>query len=206
MATRLEASTELLASQWRDSPRLNAAVDAPLREIQEGFLDSVDALDPQRDVDTATGIWLDWLGTRVGLDRPSVPDPSADAFGFEGAGTGWDRAPFRGSSTVGALRPLPDETFRRFVRARGILVFSEGSFQDFWQACRIIDPAARIVDNRDMTVSIVTTRQSQFELADRIGALPRTAGVMIIYSEPGRFGFEGAGDTFDTAPFQGAGT
>ena len=105
---------------------------------------------------------------------------------------------------MGVLQPLPDEIFRRFVKARGILVFSAGSFQDFWLACRIIDPAARIVDNRDMTVAIVTTRQSQFELADRIGALPRTAGVMIVYSQPGRFGFEGSGETFDTAPFQGA--
>ena len=203
--TQLATSTELLASQWQNSPRLIAAVDAPIQAVQEEFIDALDALEVQRDVATATGVWLDYLGTRVGLKRPSVPDASANEFGFEGSGTGWDRAPFHGSSTVGALQPLPDETFRRFVQARGRLVLSNGSFPDFWAACRIIDPAARIRDNRDMTVSIVTTRQSQFELADRIGALQRSAGVMIIYSQPGRFGFEDAGETWDTAPFQGAG-
>ena len=204
--TQLATSTDLLASQWQNSPRLIATVDAPIQAVQEEFIDELDALEVQRDIDTATGVWLDYLGTRVGLKRPSVPGRSTVRYGFEGSdtGVGWDRAPFDGSSTPGDLQPLPDEIFRRFIKARGRLVLGNGNFPDFFAACQIIDPASQIFDNRDMTVSIRTTRQAQFELADSIGALQRSAGVMIIYSEPGRFGFEDAGETWDSAPFQGA--
>ena len=202
----LEASTDLLAGQWQRSERFLAAVDAPLGAIRDEVLPAFDALEKQRHIDTAEGAWLDYLGTRAGIDRPSVPTDATDArFGFEGFGTGFDRAPFHGASELAPLVPLPDAVFRRFVRARGVLIFGRGTFQEFYVACRHIDPGCRVVDNRDMTVSVVTTMGKTFELADSVGALPRPAGVLVIYSEPGRWGFEGFGEPWDTAPFRGSG-
>ena len=116
----LEASTELLAGQWQRSERMLAAVDAPLAAIREDVLPAFDELDRMRHIDTAVGAWLDYLGTRVGLDRPSIPrDTTGERFGFEGAGAGWDRAPFHGRRNLDPLVPLPDAIFRRFIRARG---------------------------------------------------------------------------------------
>ena len=81
----LEASTELLAGQWKRSDRMLAAVDAPLAAIREEVLPAFDELVLQRNIDTAEGAWLDYLGTRVGIDRPSIPTTATgDRFGFEG--------------------------------------------------------------------------------------------------------------------------
>ena len=203
----LEASTELLAGQWQRSERMLAAVDAPLAAIREDVLPAFDELDRMRHIDTAAGAWLDYLGTRVGLDRPSIPrDTTGERFGFEGAGAGWDRAPFHGRRNLDPLVPLPDAIFRRFIRARGVLVFGRGTFQEFHVACRHIDPGCRVTDNRNMTVGVQTTMQATFELADESGALPRAAGVMVVYGAPGLFGFEGAGEGWDRAPFRGSGS
>ena len=202
----LEASTALLAGQWARSDRMLAAVDAPLAAIREEVLPAFDELVLQRNIDTAEGAWLDYLGTRVGLDRPSIPGVDGDRFGFEGSGVGFDRAPFHGRVELAPLVPLPDAIFRRFVRARGVLIFGKGTFQEFFVACRHIDPGCRVFDNRDMTMIVQTTQKAVFELADSVGALPRSAGVQVIYAEPGLWGFEGPGEPWDTAPFRGSGS
>ena len=205
----LEASTELLAQQWQNSPKLMAAIDAPLETIRESVLPPFDTLDRMRTIENAEGVWLDFLGRKLGIDRPTISVSATSArFGFEGAtrATGFDRAPFHGSREEDPIVPLPDALFRRLVRARGVVVRFDGSIQMFVRACRHIDPSCSVVDNRDMTVTIVTDEQDFFELAESAGALPRTAGVGIIYSQLGLFGFEGIGEGFDQAPFRGSQT
>ena len=134
-------------------------------------------------VDDAEGVWLDYLGARVGVDRPATSNPAADLrFGFDDAGRGFDQVPFRGAAASDAVFPLHDATYRAFVKARGILVLGDGTIQTFVQAIHQIDPDATVVDNRDMTVTVTTTLQEDIELADEIEALPRTAGVRIIYA------------------------
>ena len=78
--------------------------------------------------------------------------------------------------------PLPDAIYRRFVKARAVTVLSDGTAATYVKAVRLIDPTATVVDNRDMTVTVTTALQDLLELADGIGALPRTAGVMVIYA------------------------
>ena len=70
----------------------------------------------------------------------------------------------------------------RFVKARAVTVLSDGTFATYVKAVRLIDPNATVVDNRDMSVTVTTALQDLLELADGIGALPRTAGVMVIYA------------------------
>ena len=80
------------------------------------------------------------------------------------------------------MYPLPDAVYRRFVKARAVTVLSDGTFATYVKAVRLIDPNSTVVDNRDMTVTVTTALQDLLELADGIGALPRTAGVMVIYA------------------------
>ena len=195
---QLETTSDLLVGQWQDSPRLRAAVDAPLDTIREDVLPAFERLRLMRDIATAEGVWLDYLGVRVGLRRPSTTDPSADTrFGFAIAGVGFDQEPFRGDAANDAVYPLPDAIFRRFVRARALLVLGDGTAQTFAKAVRYIDPGAAVQDRRNMTVRVVTSRRVFLALADESGALPRTAGVEIIYADHGRFGFDDAGEPFD---------
>ena len=104
-------------------------------------------------------------------------------------------------STTRSTR-LPDALFRKLVKARAILDLADGTPQTFAKAVRAIDPAAIVRDNRDMTVTIRTNEQPLIELADAAGALPRTAGVLVIYQATDAFGFDQAGVGFDQAPFR----
>lgn len=206
--TRLQASIELLAGQWALSPKLQAAVDAPLATIREEVLPALDRIERMLDIDDAEGVWLDIIGAILGLDRPAVATAATgERFGFEGTtgAVGFDQAPFHGANPVSALEPLPDEVYRKLIRTRGLVVLSDGTFQTFYKAAKILDPGARVSDNRNMTVSVVTTERTLFELAESVDALPLNAGVQIIYGVTGRFGFEGIGESFDSAPFRGRG-
>ena len=56
---------------------------------------------------------------------------------------------------------------------------------------------------RDMTVRVVTDHQELLEMADEQGALPRTAGVQVVYVDRERFGYDDAGQPFDEGSFSG---
>ena len=202
----LEATTDLLVGQWSDSPRLQASINALLDTVNEDVLPGFDDLNDMRNIDRAEGVWLDYLGIRVGLRRSATTDPSADSrFGFDtvAQATGFDQAPFRGDSVNDAVYPLPDAIYRRFIKARATLVLGDGSFQTFLKALSFIDHSATAEDRRDMTVRIVADNQDILELADESGALPRTAGVRLSFVERGKFGFDDSGVSFDRGPFSG---
>ena len=175
----LEATSDLVIGQWVDSPRLRAAIEAPIDAIREEVLPAFDRLTLMRHIDTAEGVWLDYLGVRVGIRRPATTDPSADLrFGFTGPtqSRGFDTVPFSGDAANAAVYPLPDAVFRRFVRSRAVLVLGDGSVQTFAKGVRQIDPSARVRDNRDMTVSVYSDLAVFFELADAVNALPKNCG------------------------------
>ena len=126
--------------------------------------------------------WTAWA-VPLALNGRQPPIPSLDTrWGFDLAGAGFDQYPFRGDAANDAVYPLPDAIYRRFVKARGLTVLSDGTFATYVKAVRFIDPNATVVDNRDMTVTVTTALQSLMELADASGVLPRTAGVMVIYA------------------------
>ena len=180
MATQL---ANILIGQWQAAPKLRSVVADVLQPILDDSTTAVDRFQLMRDIDDAEGVWLDYLGRIVGLKRPSTTDPTQDRrFGFEDAGEQFDTAPFRGSIANLAVYPLPDSVFRRFVKARAVMVLGDGTLQTFRKAVLEVDPRATVVDNRDMTVTVTTGLRSFMELADEINALPRTAGVRIIYA------------------------
>ena len=197
---KLEASADLLISQWRNAPKIYGMTSEIVKIVQEDVLDTLEEHSRMMNIDEAEGVWIDYLAVRVGLERPLVINLGADErFGFRGPSQSmpFDTAPFRGELANFSRYPLSDTIFRRFVKARGLLDTSFGDFPSFKRATEIIDPDSRCFDNRNMTITIKTDRRTEFELADEIGALPRTAGVSIIY-EPGvRFGADGAGEGFD---------
>ena len=198
----LEARSELVIGQWVDSPKLRSAIDAPVGALEEDVLPAFDAVQLMHEIDAAEGVWLDYLGGRVGLRRPYTTDPAQDErFGFDEAGVGFDNAPFRGDAANDAVYSLSDSLFRRLVKARAQLVLGDGTFQTFAKAVMIIDDTAQLRDLRDMTVRISTSNRRLLELADSAGALPRNAGVRIRYVERGKFGFDEAGVGFDQGPF-----
>ena len=174
---------DILLGQWQAAPRLRGIVDTLLQPILDYAVDAADEIQRMQNIDQATGVWLVYLGKRLGIDKPATTDPSMDErFGFDSAGQPFDLAPFRGAAVNDAVYPLPDALFRLFVKARAVTVFGDGTIYTFAKAVKRIDPNSMVVDNRNMTVTVTTTLQELLELADSIGALPRTAGVMTVYA------------------------
>ncbi|MYE23303.1 MAG: DUF2612 domain-containing protein [Gammaproteobacteria bacterium] len=174
----------LLLGQWQNSPKLVAVARDIIQWARDNILDGHDDMAANLNLATAGGLWLDMLGARVGLPRPLTTDPAQDTrFGFDSAGQGWDQVPFRGVAANDAVFPLPDAVYRRMLAARAVLMFGQGTFGDLLAAVRAVDSAARVVDNRDMTVSVVTSQLDTLLLADEVGALPRSAGVRLVITE-----------------------
>ena len=174
---------DLMLDQWRETTRLRGIVTDIIQPIQDDALAAAARLELMQDVDEAVGVWLDRIGKKVGIIRPEITDPALDPrFGFDQAGRGFDQVPFRGAMANDAVFPMPDSVFRRLVKARAITVLGDGTAQTFRQAVLQVDPGATVVDNRNMTLTVTTTQQAILEVADSIGAMPRTAGVDVIYA------------------------
>ena len=78
-----------------------------LQPIIDDAIAARDAIQLMQHIDHAVGVWLDYLGTRLGIERPATTDPAQDdRFGFDMAGSPFDQAPFRGDVANDALYPL----------------------------------------------------------------------------------------------------
>ena len=120
----VDSAAELL-TQWRRDARPN--LQALVREFLEVFKtelsDPLITMTTYRRLDTAVGVWLDFLGELLGLPRPSLPETSA-RFGFAGGdGVGFNQAPFASINPVFRLRRAAgDATYRALLRARGLML------------------------------------------------------------------------------------
>ena len=202
MPGTVESSIDQLISQWQGAPKIQALIEVYRDLMVEDVLPALETLRLMRLIESSEGIHLDYLGRRLGVQRPSTVDRAQDPrFGFESAGQGFDQVPFAGDRANDAVFPLPDAVFRLFLRARAITLLSDGTTTALALSIRAIDPSASVTDRRNMTVRVVTSRQSLLEAADEAGCLARNAGVGIIYADRDRFGFEAAGTSFDQGPF-----
>jgi len=198
---------DLLIDQYHNAPNIHGVVEQAIVPTRDATITTLERIDLYSGIDAAEGQWLDHISTRLGMERPATTDPAPDErFGFDEAGSGFDQAPFRGVAANDAVYPLPDDAFRRLLKARTVLLATDGTVTFFARAVREIDPTASVQDRRDMSVRVVTNTPALMELAETAGALPRTAGVAVDFVDRQRFGFDEAGVGFDQGPFTGGGS
>lgn len=195
---------ELLIGQWQESPKLQALLRVAL-ERGDDVISAIENIQRMQNLDTAEGVWLDWLGVRLGVRRPSSARPADDPrWGIRGTEQSrpYDIAPFTGAEEHNQVFPLGDELFRRFLRARGVVLMADGTFADYIRAVRYIDADVVVIDHYDMSITVRTDVADVLMIADNIGCLPRVAGVFVKYEALTAWGFAGAGAPFDTALFR----
>ena len=204
-SSRIGAVSDLSLFQWNDASRIKGIVNIVLDLLREHVDTPRAYMATQTTIERAEGVWLDAIGVRLGLPRPSTTRGASDPrFGFDLAGTGFDQAPFSGSEENAARAPIGDELYRKLLRARSFALQSTGKPGDFRNAVLAVDPSASVQDKHNMTVRVVTALRWQIELADEVSALGRPGGVLMIISDRGRFGFDDAGTGFDQGPFSSA--
>ena len=178
-------------------------MDIYLDVLREEILEPMADLIDMQNIDKAEGVWLDYIGLRVGLRRPESYNAAMDErFGFDQSGGPFDVEPFKGAETEDTVSfPIADSIFRRIIRARGIALKSDGNFPDFERAVHEIDSRADVSDKQNMTVRVVSSEEFIVELADSLGALPRPAGVKLEVVPREQFGYDDAGVSFDQGGF-----
>ena len=112
-------------SQYLNSTRLNRLSRGLVDLYKSRVGDYLFTMDRNMNPRQSEGVALDWIGLRLGIVRPRVPDANAEFWGLEGTrragGRPLSQAPFY--TEIEAFRaqtPVADETYRciLFARAR----------------------------------------------------------------------------------------
>ena len=122
LAKRIDvhANAGLLIQQWQQAPRMRALVDALQGVVDDHLVKPMGDMEERLRIDTAEGVWLDFIGERLMLPRPATMSTAYAFFGFHGSdGVGFGQGPF--STVVEALSPrvsVGDAYYRRLLMMR----------------------------------------------------------------------------------------
>ena len=100
---------DILLGQWQQSPRLRGVCcrRAATHILADGTWPLPTKFSGCNWLTMQWRVWLDYLGDRLGIERPATSDPTLDTrFGFDLAGAGFDQHPFRGDAANDAVYPL----------------------------------------------------------------------------------------------------
>jgi hypothetical protein len=164
---------QLLSSEYRLSPKLNAFLSALLQKFQD-ISTCQTVLDMAYDVDNAVGAQLDALGLIVGISRT---------------------VPFQ---PTGGLSPILDDSdFRIYIKAKAAKNTWNGTIDGLQSTWQLLFPTGQIAigDNQNMTATIFlsgtfTPMVQQLILNGLI--VPRPEGVLYdyIFDDFPIFGFD----------------
>ena len=110
----------LLIEQWRGGTGLSDFMRDVLAIIDTQLVQPLVAIEAGASLDTAEGVFLDYIGERLGFTRPTRDDTNIERFGYDNSsGKGFDQAPFYtvDPQAVGRI-PVGDDEYRSILRAR----------------------------------------------------------------------------------------
>lgn len=127
------------------------------------------------------GIWLDYLGQRLGLTRPQTATGSF--FGFDDAGVAFDQAGFVSTAARHAVSVgVADEIYRRFLLARARYITGAADGETIAAILAIIYGAGRVEDDGSLDVILHVPSSPPTVLHGAVQTyieqiIPRPAGV-----------------------------
>lgn len=176
----IQTTVDRLIQQWDGAPRLRALAQLWLDTLRSEIDEPLAALQRQRSLETAEGVFLDRLGDLLGCPRPAVAADADDLFGFQGAGVPFDQGRLKDERGFGdPVEPIADPLYRRLLRARRNTILGDGSVQALREAAAEIDSGASVEDGLDMTVTITTAEETPMTLAVACRAVGAPAGVTL---------------------------
>lgn len=197
-----QADLDLLISQWASSPNLQRVLTIFSEVMTDEILDPLNKIHGSRTIDSAAGVFLDFIGQLMGLRRPTLRSSQhTDTFGFDDAGEAFGRARMRDLEELEPVAPISDLLYRRLLKARAIALLADGTIGMLDKSIKEVDPNARVSESAVMTVRVVTDVVDDVNLADDHHALARPAGVKLDVVSSGLFGFDDAGEPFGKGSF-----
>ncbi len=165
----IDANAGLLIQQWRPAPRMKALAEALLGVIDDQLVQPLADVERRLRIETADGMWLDFIGERLELPRPATDLGNYAFFGFDGSGgVGFDQAPF--GTVIEALSPrvpVGDAYYRSLLQMRSEVVLADFSVPRLESAASRVVPGTAYEDNGDMTATV----RAAFQRIDTINLL-----------------------------------
>ena len=203
--TDITNNSQYLTGRPREDENLKAIIDGINALIQIELINFAEDIEKQSSILTATGIWLDYIGSKLIFPRPRLKSDEFDVFGFDGHGVGFDQAPFWDGLSTSV--PVSDKTYRIFLIARGGQLLTDCSIPSMDSSLTAAFGAGSYIDKGDMSLSVVIDSDlddAMITLIRTTGLLTKPAGVRLdnLFVHDGDvFGFDGHGVGFDQAPF-----
>ena len=178
----VEQRLDLLISQWKGNAQIEALLRGMYEVIDDELVQPLRDLEEMRAWDTARGVWLDYIGRRLGFSRPSI-DQTVTRFGFSGSdGVGFNQAPFATATGFIPQVQVGDDVYLLCLRVWAGTILTSGTIPDMNIAVRRAFPAAYYTDGADSTIALVTGATSMRDTTARdiltaADAWPRPAGV-----------------------------
>ena len=154
---------ERVISQWQGS-NLQKLVEEMTMQFENDLFKQLEYLERQTDIDTADGIWLDFIGFKVGFPRPLTDAANIPQFGFEDAdgdpasdprSLGFDQAPLDTIQEHLVDRaPFGDDLYRKFIKLRLVLLLGNMSIPHIQTAVRQVAPNASVEEREPSAIRI----------------------------------------------------
>ena len=165
----VDANGGLLIQQWRRAPRMRALTDALLGVVDEHLIRPLADIEERLQIETADGVWLDFIGERLELPRPATNLANFAFFGFDGSGgLGFDQGPMATVNEALSPRvPVGDVYYRSLLQMRAEVLIADASLPRFESAASRVFPGTAYEDNGDMTATV----RAAFQGSDTINLL-----------------------------------
>ena len=134
-------------------------------------------------IETADGMWLDFIGERLDIPRPATMSTDYAYFGFDGSGgVGFDQGPI--ATVIEALLPrvpVGDEYYRVALRMRSGELLADASVPGLEGVVQRDFPEASYQDAGDMTATLNITdmRTQLLAILSAIDVWPKPGGVAL---------------------------
>ena len=144
----------LLMSQWdNDELPLRGFLLEFLRIAESDIENKLEEIRRMQSIETAEGVWLDYIGYRLGVLRPLDTISTHSYFGFGGKdrATGFDQAPlYSDDQAIIEYIGIQDNIYRALLRAASSSLCSSGSTADVREASqKLYDISARCISDGD---------------------------------------------------------
>ena len=174
----------LLTSVSQTDARLVALIDGITELVQEQIIDVIDQLERYRSIDTAVGVWLDYIGERLAITRPSTENTGISYFGYEGSGSvGYDQGPYWSiNPNLRGRVPIGDSYYRSMLKARALTVRSSGTLAHITAAAALLYDGTVTITEADgsgdtpaLTILASDSREDFFQIVEPL--VPRLLGI-----------------------------
>jgi hypothetical protein len=152
MSIVTEQALSRILNQFIDGPNIVNLFVAILNRFEDSHAMLLELL-VHRFLDTAEGVWLDYIGDIVGVARPFEPILGDNIFTFKSIGEADDPDKGFGStsnpliggvfqSITGAVTDTlaDDDTYRLYIKAKAQVSFARGTVQDVWRLVDFVFP------------------------------------------------------------------